>query len=94
MRSWLLLLSGFLLWTVHFFALYITASAFPHRPMSYWLTGVITVACLMGVAMLIVAVRRSDEADGMDGWVRLVALWGLGLAGVAIAWQGLPALIV
>ena len=94
MRNWLTLLSGFLLWTIHFFALYVVASAFPARSISYWLTGLFTVICLAVAPMLAGRLRRQNATSGMEGWVRLVALCGLGLSVVAIAWQGLPALIV
>ena len=94
MRSWLMLLSGFILWTIHFFALYIAASAFPGQPPSYWLTGLITILCLAGVAFAVMRAKRGDGASGMDRWVRTVGLCGLGLSGIAIIWQGLPALIV
>ncbi len=93
MRTWALLLGGLLLWTLHFFALYIVASVFLTTPLARALTLVITVACLGAVWLLSRRARRTAAVTAMDRWVRAVALPGLMLAGVAILWQGLPALL-
>ena len=43
MRAWLLLLQGFLVWTAHFFGLYIAASLFPGTALAEWLTVALTL---------------------------------------------------
>jgi hypothetical protein len=93
-RTWALLLGGLIVWTVHFFALYAVASVFLTTPLARALTGVITLACLGAVAFLIVRVRKFGTASAMDRWVHAVSLVGLGLSGVSILWQGLPALLI
>lgn len=93
MRTWALLLSGLIIWTVHFFALYIVASVFLTTPLARWLTLVVTIACLVAVAGAARLARRSARDSAMDDWVRTVALLGLGLSGIAILWQGFPALL-
>lgn len=94
MRTWALLLGGLVTWTVHFFALYIVASIFLTTPLARGLTLALTVACLGAVAFLAVRARRLSARTAMDQWVRAVALLGLGVGGVAILWQGLPALLI
>jgi hypothetical protein len=93
MRTWAFLLGGLIVWTVHFFALYIVASIWLTTPLSRGLTLLITAACLGTVAWLLCRAQHHDAAAAMDRWVRAIALAGLGLAGIAILWQGLPALI-
>lgn len=94
MRTWLLLLSGLLVWTFHFFALYIVGSVFLTTRTAYILTVTITLGCLAAVTLLFLRARRAGRATDMDRWVNLVALCGQALSGVAVAWQGLPALLV
>lgn len=94
MRSWAYLLGGLLVWTVHFFALYIIASVFLTTPLARALTLFVTLGCLVAGALLFLRVLRSDTPTPMDIWMRAVALCGIGLSAVGIVWQTLPALIV
>jgi hypothetical protein len=94
MRTWALLLGGLVIWAVHFFTLYIVASVFLTTPLARILTLLITLACLGAIAFLAFQARRINIETAMDRWVRAVALLGLGVGGVGIVWQGLPALLV
>jgi uncharacterized membrane protein (DUF485 family) len=94
MRTWAELLGGLILWTVHFFALYIVASIWLTTPLARGLTLAITVACLGAVAFFLIRVQRRRAETPMDRWVQSVASLGLGIAGIAILWQGLPALLI
>ena len=96
MRAWLLLLGGMLVWTVHFFALYALGSIFETTAAARIGTIAATAACLAAdawiLAMCLRTARRND-ADTVIGWpARLGAPVAL-LSLVAVAWQGLPALL-
>lgn len=97
MRQWVFLLGGLLVWTAHFFGLYIAASLFPRGDLAAWLTILLTVA---GLAAIFVLARsalrqwRNREADDVAHWASGFALLGYALAGVAILYQGLPALLI
>ena len=93
MRTWALLLGGLIIWTVHFFALYIIASVWLTTPLARGLTLALTIACLGAVGLLLVGMQRRQADTDMDRWVHVVASVGFGIAGVAILWQGLPALL-
>jgi len=92
-RTWALLLGGLIIWTVHFFALYIIASVWLTTPLARGLTLALTIACLGAVGLLLVGMQRRQADTDMDRWVHVVASVGFGIAGVAILWQGLPALL-
>ncbi|KKC27272.1 hypothetical protein [Sphingomonas sp. SRS2] len=94
MRTWAFLLGGLVIWAVHFFSLYIVASIWLSSPLARGLTLLVTLACLGGVGVLMLRGYRHDAGTAMDRWVRSVAIVGLGLAGIAILWQGLPALLI
>lgn len=94
MRGWPFLLGGLIVWTVHFFALYIIASIFLTTPLARVLVVLVTLACLTASALLLRQALRTDVPTQMDAWMRAVALCGIGLSVVAIVWQALPALIV
>lgn len=93
MRTWAILLGGMIIWTVHFFTLYIIASIWLTTPLARWLTLAVTLLCLAAVALGLVHLRRHDDGSSMDRWVHTIASAGLGVAGIAIVWQGLPALL-
>lgn len=94
MRGWRFLLGGLIVWAVHFFACYIIASIFLTTPLARGLALLVTLGCLVAVALLFAYVRRSGARAATDAWMRAVALWGIGLSAIAIVWQGLPALLV
>lgn len=87
MRAWAFMLGGMIVWTVHFFALYIAGSVFPGSATARILTGLITLACLAAAALLFVRALRCPP-----GLARTLAAAGTALAAVAVVWQGLPAL--
>lgn len=93
MRSWLTLLAGPLIWTVHFFLLYGIGEFMGSGSTARTLVGVLTFCGLALVALLFRRVARVVNADDFGAWRRWLSLAGLGLAGLAIFWQGLPALL-
>ncbi|ONF95689.1 hypothetical protein [Sphingomonas jeddahensis] len=94
MRAWAYMLGGLIVWTVHFFAIYIAASVFPGLPLGHVLTLLITLACLAADAWLIVRLRVPSGGDDFREWMRKLALVGAGISAISVLWQGLPALIV
>lgn len=93
MRGWTFLLAGPIIWTVQFFALYGIASIFLTTTTTRVLTGLVSLACLAAIAWLFVYVRRSQPVDDPDAWMHRVSLLSIGVSGVAIFWQALPALL-
>lgn len=95
MRTWVVLLSGLLVWTVHFFGVYGAASVFPGTALARWLTGLITLLALgtLGLVSFPIVRRRGlgDNGD-LSGWIDGLALAGVTLSAIAIVYQGLPAL--
>ena len=90
------LLGGFLLWAVHFFAVYIIASIFPGTTTSIVLILAITLVML---AITLWSTARTFRAlqgasDGLHRWTISLSLFGYGLAGIAIIYQALPAILV
>lgn len=95
MRAWLLLLAGLLVWTAHFFGIYIAASLFPGNSLAKWLTGLLTLAALAALALLLLPLMRRPAADRDDPlpiWLNQLALLGGALAAISILYQSLPAL--
>ena len=86
MRSWLILLGGFLVWTVHFFGLYLIAEFAPGAALVIALTALCVVADLWFLR----AIRRMPSPDAFAGWRRSVGLAGAGVSLIAIVWQALP----
>lgn len=94
MRSWAILLGGLVIWTVHFFALYIVASIWLTTPLARMLAGAITLVCLGAIALALAAIRRTECRTPMDRWTGSVGLVGLGIGAIAVFWQALPALLI
>lgn len=94
MRSWNDLLGGLVLWTAHFFAVYIIGSILPGSGAALVLVLVATVLALAVAAWLFTRTARAlrEATDEFQRWVKGIALLGYALAGLAIAYQGLPAL--
>ncbi len=96
MRTWVFLLGGMVVWTVHFFGAYGIASIFPERVLiAKLLAGGLTLACLAALAWL---ARRSWAAfnrkeDAVSDWIALLASLLNAVALVAVFWQGFPALL-
>ena len=96
MRAWALLLGGLVIWAGHFFLLYAIASLLPGQSIARWLAVAATVPALAGAAWLLwysLGRRTGPGADQMERWIAGVAALGSGTAIVAIAYQGLSALI-
>lgn len=96
MRAWAFLLCGLIVWAAHFFALYIAASLFPGREAARWLALAATAGALAAAGWLLALSlnrMRGAEADDLRRWTAGLAAAGCGLALVAIAYQGLPALL-
>ncbi len=93
MRSWGLLLGGLIVWTVHFFALYGTASILLTTPLARLLTLAISLACLAANALLFRWMVRAEDT-GIDPWVKKIALYAIGVSTLAILWQALPGLLI
>ena len=91
--GWTYLLSGLILWTIHFFALYILASVFLTTPLARALVLAVTILCLGLAGWLFAGSMRRRARDPAEKWMRSVSLCGLALAAIAILWQGLPALL-
>lgn len=95
MRTWRHLLGGLLLWTAHFFAVYGIASVLPGTREASVLVVVVTVAALAVAAVLFIrAFQKSRRAgDKLVRWMHSAAALGYALAGAAVVYQGLPALL-
>ena len=95
MRFWRNLLGGLLLWTAHFFAVYIIASLLPGAPAAAILVLLVTAVILALTLWLLVrtvsAMRRAS--DDLQRWSSVLALLGYALAAIAVIYQGLPAAI-
>ena len=97
MPAWLLSLGGLLVWTAHFFGLYLIASIWLSTPVAGSIAAVFTLACLAADGWLLwrtAPARRAGDADAVDRWLLAVAFLGAALSALAVLWQGLPALFV
>jgi amino acid transporter len=94
MRIWRNLLGAFVLWALHFIAVYGIASALPGTG-----AAVILVLLVTGIAIAIAswffakAYADRSASDDVERWSARVALLGYALAGAAIIYQGLPAIL-
>lgn len=101
MRAWLLMLGGMVVWVVHFGGVYAIASVFDvvsnaDAPASLWLSGALTVVCLLANAallLLIVRLRRRRGDDFVADWVLSLGALNAALSFVAVLWQGLPTIV-
>lgn len=94
MRAWAYMLGGLIVWTVHFFTLYIVASVFLTTNIARALTVIVTLGCLVADGWLVLRLRTPTGGDEFREWMRVIALFGAGLSALAVVWQGLPALII
>lgn len=92
MRAWLFLLSGLLVWTAHFFGVYITASLFPGTSLAKWITAALTLVALIALGVLSTRALPLSRRGGLSSWMGTLALAAVALSAVAVLYQGLPAL--
>lgn len=93
MRSWLILLGGLLLWAVHFFLLYGIGEFAGASAASRGAVLLLSGLALGAVGLLARQLLPLDRSDDFTRWRAAVAVGGLALSALAIAWQALPALI-
>lgn len=94
MRAWALMLSGLIVWSLHFAGLYLLASLedFAGRgPGSRWIGLIFSGACLGGVVVFgWAALRNLRRASGEPlRFMAQIALLGAAIGFIAIAWQTL-----
>ncbi len=95
MRFWRNQLGGLILWTAHFFAIYIIASLWPGTLLARFLVLVATILALAvaGWRAMIVLRKMRTAQDDFLRWSRGLALLGYALSGTAILYQGAPSLL-
>ena len=95
MSVWRHLLGGMLLWTAHFFAVYGIASLFPGTRLAVLLVIGVTVLALAVAGYQFAATfrRQRAEEDGLKRWSSKGGAVLYALAGLAILYQGMPALL-
>lgn len=95
MRAWALLLGGLIVWSIHFFSLYVIASIFLTSILSRVLTLLVTAACLTANGGAFWWALRDSRGDGGDEfwrWTRAIAALIAAISFLAVLWQGLPAI--
>ena len=95
MGVWRHLLGGMLLWTVHFFAVYGISSLFPGTRLAAILV-LVTTGLALAVAGYLLAARlqhHRTEEDSLKRWSSKGSAILYALAGLAVLYQGLPALL-
>jgi hypothetical protein len=96
-RAWAFMLGGLIVWTVHFFSIYIIASILLTSNLARILTLLVTFGCLTIDGVLLArALRhlRSANMDEFGRWNVSLAALAAAISMVAVAWQGLPAVLV
>lgn len=85
-------MGGLLLWAAHFFVAYGIASIWPGTLLARVLVAAVTLLLLVVVLWLLrLGLQRARAAgDETDRWLAGLELAGLGIAALAIAYQGLP----
>ena len=89
MRSWLILLGGFLVWTGHFFGLYLIAEFAPAAT----LVIALTILCIIADLWLLRWLRGIPCSEAFAQWRRSVGMAGAVLSLLAVLWQGLPIML-
>lgn len=94
MRSWLRMLAGLIVWAVHFFLVYAIGEFAGSAPGWRIVVAALTLAAIALNLTLLARFVRGNGGDGFAQWRTAIAAGGLVIGGIAIAWQGLPALFV
>lgn len=97
MRPWLIMFGGMIVWTVHFFSLYILASLFETTLAARIPVVLITLAAAGADLWLLKIMRRPPSAKAgnrLAGWMQHVGALTALLSLVAVLWQGLPAFLI
>ncbi len=95
MSEWRYLLGGMLLWSAHFFAVYGIASLLPGTRLAAILVLFATGFALAIAGYLLAATVREHrtEEDSLKRWSSKGSAVLYALAGLAVLYQGLPALL-
>lgn len=99
MRGWVVMLGGLLVWTAHFVGVYAIASvgavvSDADGPAARWAIGGLTLLCVLAIAALAVFAERRARtlSDDLARFMARLSVLGATFAGLAVVWQGLPAL--
>lgn len=89
------MMGGLLVWTVHFFAIYIVASVFPGTDLARILTSLLTLAGLGADGYLLWWAAGAMKASGeeVQHWKALIAAMSAAISFVAVLWQGFPVVL-
>lgn len=93
MKSWLILLAGLLIWAVHFFLLYGIGEFAGEGRGTRIAVGVLTLFGLTLIGWLAQRFAHIAPGDDFARWRMFLARTGLAISALAVAWQGLPALL-
>lgn len=100
MRTWVFMLGGLIVWTIHFMGVYGIASIAEVAGRaddagSLWTVAALTALCAAAdIALLLKAWRRGRRATGdLAPFQTSMAGLGAGFSLIAVIWQGLPALV-
>ncbi len=96
MWTWVYILGGLIVWAVQFFTVYGASEIFLAGLVSRTITGVMTLICLVAAAALAAMGwwGRTAATDQIERWIHTIASMNGGIAFLAIAWQGIPALLI
>lgn len=94
MPGWRIMVGGLIIWAAHFFTVYIVASVFHSSMLARGLTLLATGAALVAGALLFKRVRKPRIDDPLARWMASLGTLAIGVAMLAVLWQGLPALLV
>lgn len=93
MPSWLIMLGGLWVWALHFFALYAIGEFMDEETRARPWVVALTLVALIADGILIAVILKQTPADTFERWRRSIAATAAALSGLAVLWQGLPALI-
>lgn len=88
MTSWLLILGGLIVWTVHFFGIYAIGEI---DPRAEWVIA-LTLVCITADLWLLRWSLTLCGGDHFSVWRRFMATGGIAISLVAIGWQSLAVL--